>query len=180
MAKPIRLKTHWVLIKAPCEMVFQKMSSFGRGRIQGDNNESPKVIARDGNVIVAEFRARAGAGPFTYTTIEQVTLQPSDEQVTLEPSERITFKHLKGPLHYACEEFVFNDVDGDTELVHSGEFIWHWLPIVGRLGGLGGLVYTKPTFERAIEKHMRQIQATCEARASRSLVFSKRKVTQSD
>ena len=100
-----------------------------------------------------------------------------DHVVTVEPSERITFKHLKGPLHYAWEEFVFNDVDGDTELVHSGEFIWHWLPVVG---WLGGLVYTKPTFERAIEKHMRQIQATCEARASRSRVFSKRKVTQSD
>ena len=166
MARPIKLKTHRVLIKAPCEMVFQKMSSFGRGRIQGDNNESSQVISRDGNVIIAEFRTRAG--PFTYTTIEQVTL---------EPSERITFRHLKGPLHYAWEEFVFNDVDGDTELVHSGEFIWHWLPIVG---WLGGLAYTKPTFERAIEKHMRQIQATCEARASRSRVFGKRKVAPSD
>ena len=124
MASPIRLNRHSVLIKAPRDMVYQKMSSFGRGRLQGDNNESSRVISREGEVIIAEFKTKAG--PFAYTTVEQVTL---------EPSERITFLHLEGPLHYAQEEFAFTDVNGDTELVHSGEFIWHRLPVLGWLGG---------------------------------------------
>ncbi len=160
MARPIQLKSHRVLIKAPRELVYQKMSSFGRGKLQGDNNESSRVICRDGNNIIGEFKTRAG--PISYTTIEQVTLEPPD---------RIIFKHLKGPLHYAWEEFVFNDVDGDTELMHNGEFIWHWFPL---LGWLSGIFYTKPMFERAIEKHMQEIKIGCEARATRSHVFRRK------
>ncbi len=160
MTKPIKLKSHSVHIKAPREMVFQKLSSFGRGQLKGDNNESSKVLSRDGDTIIAEFKTRAG--PFTYTTVEEITLEPSD---------RITFRHLTGPLHYAWEEFVFNDVDGDTELVHNGEFIWRRLPLVG---WLGGLVYTRPMFERVIEKHFEQVKMNCEARAARSHMFRRR------
>ena len=150
-----------MLINAPREVIYQKMTSFGRGRLRGDSTDSSRVISRDVNSIVAEFTTRAG--PFTYTTIEQVTL---------EPIERITFKHLKGPLHYAWEEFRFTDVDGNTELEHSGEFIWHRLPIVG---WLGGLLYTKPMFERTIARHMQQVKESCEARAARSHVFRRRR-----
>ena len=82
---PIELRKHTVLIKAPRELVYQKMSSFGRGKLQGDNAESSSVVSRDGNTIVAEFKTRSGL--FTYTTLEQVSL---------EPPNRITFEHLKG------------------------------------------------------------------------------------
>ena len=166
MAKPIRLKSHAVTINAPRELVYQKMTSFGKGRLQGDNNESSRVISQDGNNLVVEFRTKAG--PFSYTTIEQVTL---------EAPERITFKHLRGPLHYAWEEFALNEADGNTELVHSGELVWSRLPLVG---WLGGLLYTKPVFERTIEKHMKQIKVTCEARAARSHVFRRRQATPTD
>ena len=74
MTRPIQLKTHTVLIDAPCEMVFQKLSSFGSGRMAGDNTETAKVVSRDGNTIVAEFYTKVG--PFTYTIVEEVTLDP--------------------------------------------------------------------------------------------------------
>ena len=151
-------------MRAPCEMVFQKMSSFGRGRLKGgrgrlkgDDDEPSRVISKDGNRLVVEFKTKAG--PFTYTTLEEIIL---------EPSERITFRHIKGPLHYALEQFTFRDVDGDTELTHDGEFIWSRIPIIG---WFGGMVYTRPVFERTIEKHMEQVRETCEARAQRSHVF---------
>ena len=160
MARPIKLKTHKVIIKAPRELVYQKMSSIGRGRLKGDSSESSRIISRDGNNIVAEFRTRSGL--FTYTTIEQVTV---------EPPERITFVHLKGPLQYAQEEFLFSDVDGDTVLVHSGEFTWHRFPLIG---WLVGRLYVKPMFERVLQKHMHQIKIACEARAARSHVFRRR------
>ena len=164
MASPIRLKIHRVLIKAPREKVFQKLSSFGRGQMKGDNNETSRVLSRDGDTIIAEFKTKAG--PVTYTTVEEVTLEPPD---------RITFRHLEGPLHYAWEEFVFNDVDGDTELVHNGEFIWSRIPLVG---WLGGMVYTKPMFERVIEKHLAQIKVNSDAHAARSHVFRRRESAQ--
>ena len=101
------------------------MLVIGRGGIKGDNTESSRVICKSENTIIAEFKTKAG--PLTYTTIEEVKL---------EPPERITFKHLAGPLAYAWEEFVFNDVDGDTELIHNGEFIWKKIPVIGWMGGL--------------------------------------------
>ncbi len=142
-------------------LLWPGTTKSGRGQLKGDNNESSKVLSRDGDTIIAEFKTRAG--PFTYTT--------TVEEITLEPSDRITFRHLTGPLHYAWEEFVFNDVDGDTELVHNGEFIWRRLPLVG---WLGGLVYTRPMFERVIEKHFEQVKMNCEARAARSHMFRRR------
>ena len=95
MTRPIQLKSHSVLIDAPREMVYQKMTAFGRGRLQGDNNESSKVISRNDDTLVAEFKTKAGF--FSYTTLEEITLGDG---------KRITFKHLKGPLAYAWEEFV--------------------------------------------------------------------------
>ena len=160
MTRPIQLKTHSMLIDAPCEMVFQKLSSFGSGRMAGDRTETAKVVSRDGNTIVAEFYTKVG--PFTYTTVEEVTL---------DPPESITFEHLSGPLHYAREQFTFHDVDGKTKLVHTGEFIWKRFPF---FGWLGGVLYTKPMFERVIATHFDQVKASCEARAARSHVFGRR------
>ena len=160
MTRPIQIRPHSVLIDAPCEIVYQKLSSFGSGRMSGDNTDTARVVSRDGNTIVAEFDTKAG--PFTYTTVEEVTL---------DPPESITFKHLSGPLHYALERFTFHDVDGRTELVHTGEFIWKRLPL---FGWLGGMLYTKPMFERVIARHFSQVKESCEARAARSHVFKRR------
>ena len=109
------------------------------------------------------------SGPFRYTTVEEITLYPP---------ERITFKHLSGPLDYVWEEFVFNDVGGyETELIHNGEIIWKKFPF---FGWLGGRIYTKPMFERVLEKHMAQIKESCEARAARSRVFARPKTDDSE
>ena len=157
-AKPIRLRPQTIRIDAPRELVFQMMSHFGRGRLPGDSSESSCVVCREGDRLVAEFRTRAGF--FTYTTLEEVMLHPP---------ERIEFRHLEGPLAYAAEEFVFRAVaERLTELTHSGEFVWSGFPLFGRLGGL---IYTRPVFERAIAAHMAQVKSAAEARAARSRVF---------
>lgn len=167
MASPIKLQSHKVHIEAPRELIYQKMSSFGSGKLKGDNNESSKVISKEGNKLVVEFVTKAG--PFSYTTVEEINLYPP---------ERITFQHLSGPLHHAWEEFIFNDVDGfATELIHNGEIIWKKFPF---FGWLGGRIYTKPAFERVLEKHMAQIKESCEARAARSRVFPRRPVVDSE
>ncbi len=157
-AKPIRLRPQTIRIDAPRELVFQMMSHFGRGRLPGDYSEASRVVCREGDRVVVEFRTRAGF--FTYTTLEEVRLHPP---------ERIEFRHLEGPLAYAVEEFVFRAVaERRTELTHSGEFVWSGFPFFGRLGGL---MYTRPVFERAIAAHMAQVKAAAEARAARSRVF---------
>ena len=157
-SEPIRLRPQTIRIDAPRELVFQMMSHFGRGRLPSDNSEASRVVCREGDRLVAEFRTRAGF--FTYTTLEEVRLHPP---------ERIEFRHLKGPLAYAVEEFAFRAVDERrTDLTHSGEFVWSGFPLFGRLGGL---IYTRPVFERAIAAHMAQVKSAAEARAVRSRVF---------
>ncbi|MCH8884906.1 MAG: hypothetical protein IIA41_15615 [SAR324 cluster bacterium] len=45
MAKRIQLKTHRVRIKAPRELIFQKMSSFGRGHLKWPINGGAEMVA---------------------------------------------------------------------------------------------------------------------------------------
>ena len=159
MAKSIRLRPHTVRIQAPRELVFQMMSHFGRGRLPGDNNESSKVLERDGNRLIVEFQTKTPTGA-TYTTIEEVRLYPP---------ERITFEHLSGPLRCVREAFTFGAVDArQTDLTHSGEFVWSRVPL---LGWLGGMFYVRPIFERTLMNHMEQVKQAAEARAARSRVF---------
>jgi uncharacterized protein YndB with AHSA1/START domain len=157
MARAVRMKTHEVMIDAPRELVYQLMSSFGRGRLKGAGAESSRVLSRSGNDLVVEFKTQAGR--YTVTTTEQITL---------DPPERITFQHIKGPFHSAREEFVLSETDGGMRLVHTGEFVWSRLPVIGWL--VGRFILKWP-FERILQKHMDQLKATGEARARRSHVF---------
>jgi len=158
MFRPIPLKDHSVTIAAPRELVFQMLSSFRRGRIQGDDSESSRLISEDGNTKVVEFRTKAG--PFTYTTLEEVKLFPPC---------RITFKHLQGPLHFSEEAFAFEETEeGQTLMTHAGSFVWKRFPF---LGWLGGVIYTRPMYHRVIRKHMAVVREAAEARAARSHVF---------
>lgn len=152
----VKLTPQRLFIKAHKELVFQMVSAIGKGKMPGSSAISSKVISRDGNVIVAEFVTKAGKR--TVTTLEEVTLYPTD---------RITYRHLQGPIHYVSEEFTFNEVDGDMELAYKGEFDLN-IPI---LGWFIGRFYVKPMFDRLIKEHMEEIKEAAEARAARSHMY---------
>jgi hypothetical protein len=145
------------MIKAPRELVYQMMSSFGSGRLKGEEGSSSRVLERREGWVLAEFTTRVGR--VTVNTVEQVTL---------EPPSRMTFRHVKGPFHYAREEFTLESVAGGTCLGHAGEFAWSRLPAVGWMVGRLAL---KPAFERVLAAHMEKIRVAAEARAARSRVF---------
>ena len=114
----IKLGPQSVVITAPRELVFQLLTAFRRGRVDGDNTESTRLISEDGDTKIVEFKTKAGL--ITYTTVEEVTL--------FKP-ERIAFRHLEGPLHLSEEEFMLEETpDGGTLLTHSGSFI-HLEPV---------------------------------------------------
>ena len=140
MARPIELSRRRVLVKAPRELVFQTITSFGRRHRRDSAGDSSKLVSRDGDRLTVEFRTRAGL--FTYTTLEEITLYPPD---------RVTFRHIDGPLHCAFEEFTITDVDGGTELRYEGEFIWSRLPIIGWIGRDG--LHTPPLRARGRPSH---------------------------
>ena len=162
--RPIELNPHSVVIDAPRELVFQMLTAFRRGRIQGEESETSKLLSEDGNTKTVEFTTKAG--PFTYTTVEEVTVYPPD---------RIVFKHLDGPLHFSEEKFTLEETpDGCTLLTHSGSFIWNCFPF---FGWFGGMIYTRPMFHRVIKRHLAAVKKAAEARAARSHVFRRRQTT---
>ena len=154
----IELSPQSVEIDAPRELVFQMLSSFRRGRVAGDNAESTQLLSEEGNVKTVEFITRAG--PFTYRTLEEVTLYRP---------EKIEFRHVEGPLDFSEETFTLEETaGGNTLLSHSGRFIWKRFPF---FGWLGGIIYTRPMYHRVIRKHFVAVKEAAEARAARSHVF---------
>ena len=157
MGKLIHLKPIDVEVAAPREMVFQILSAIGNGQIPGSQGDSARVLSRDGNTIIAEFHTRAGRRTFV-----------TEEEVTLYPPERITFRHLKGPLSYVWEEITLEARGAATVLRHRGEFSVNNWPV---LGWLIGRLYVKPLFERVVSDHFNRIKEAAEGRAIRSHLF---------
>ena len=155
----VKLTEQKVQIDAPRELVFQMLSAFGKGSLPGAEGESSRVVELDGNNIVAEFVSVSGKR--TYRTLETVVLYPP---------ERITFRHLQGPLTSSDEEFLLNEVEDGTALSYQGETECklRWMP---GMGWLAALLYVRPKCNAVIRAHMKRLKAGAEARAARSHVF---------
>ena len=151
----VRLRTQSVTIRAPRSVVFKLISSFGDGggdggEPSGDMAEGNTLVERDGNRLLMEFRSRDGRK--MYRTLEEVMLYPD---------ERITFRHLEGPLNYSKEEFVFTEVAAGTTMTHTGEIEcrMHWLPVAG---WAVARFYVKPRYERLVLRHMNSLKEQAE------------------
>lgn len=90
-------------IAAPRELVWQQFSSTYLGTIPRDLRDSVAVLERGSDLVVAWHRSVMG--PYAAETVEAVGFE--------EP-ERIRFRHLRGPVPHAVEEFRFDEVDGES------------------------------------------------------------------
>jgi len=146
----VRLQIQSVTVRASRPVVFELISSFGgsgdSGGPLGQDQEGKRLVERDGYRLVMEFHSNDGRK--MYRTLEEVILYPQ---------ERITFRHLEGPLYHSQEEFSFTEVDAGTMMTHSGEIEYrmHWLP------GAGWAVarfYVKRHYERLVLRYMRSLK----------------------
>ena len=153
----VRLKTQSVTVQAPRTEVFRLISSFGdadigeaSGESAGDMEERKTLLERDGNRLLMEFRSRDGRK--MYRTVEEVMLYPE---------ERITFRHIEGPLNHSQEEFRFTKVDSGTKMTHHGEIEcrMHWLPVAG---WAVARFYVKRHYERLVLRHMNSLKDQAE------------------
>ena len=158
----VKLAQQKVTINAPRELVFQLMSAIGKGTLPGGSGERSKVLERDGDTLIAEFFTPSGKK--VYRTVEEVRL--------FSP-ERITYRHLEGPLAYVQEEFFLDEVEDGTQLTYTAE-IGHRVPYLPGIGWLTAIVYIRPKYDALIREHIAQIKAAAEARAARSHVFRRR------
>ena len=135
------------------------LSSFADGGGPPTGVERARLIERNGDLLLMEFHSRDGRK--MYRTLEEVVLYPHD---------RITFRHLRGPLNHSQEQFDFTDISdtsAGTRLTHNGEIEcrMHWLP------GAGWLVarfYVKRRYERLVLRHMNDLKERVEAAVGKS------------
>ena len=156
----VKLRQQSVTIEATRSVVFELISSFGgdgpgtnAGGPANDDAEGSRLVEREGNRLLMEFHSSDGGK--TYRTLEEVMLYPE---------ERITFRHLEGPLYHSQEEFVFTEADSGTKMTHNGEIEcrMHWLP------GIGWMVasfYVKRRYEQLVLRHMKDLKERAEGRS---------------
>ena len=155
----MRLADRRLLIAAPRQMVFQMLSAIGKGSLPGSQGESSRVLEREGDTIIAEFLTASGKR--TYRTVEKVQLYPP---------ERITYRHIEGPLTFAEKEFSLHERGSGTELQYSGEMGCRIFLMPG-LGWLIAMLYVRPKYNEVIRNHMERLKVAAEARAARSHIF---------
>ncbi|HET9494620.1 MAG TPA: hypothetical protein VFR15_10345 [Chloroflexia bacterium] len=136
------------------------VTSVGRGQIPGSRNKARLVERKSEHVLLVEFVTHSGNT--VYNTLEEMTLHPPD---------RITYRHLKGPLPHIWEEIELKDVGikqgrRKTLLLYRGEFRTRSL-----LGYLLGPLYIKPLFDRLATEHLQELKQAAEARGARSIKY---------
>ena len=156
MARIIQLKTQRITIAAPGRMVYEMLTAIGRGALPGAAANSSRVVSQDGNVITAEFFTKVGL-------VRIRTL----EEITLYPYERITYRHLEGPIDRVEEEFALSETDTGMQLEYRG-----WFSFDNRFKHyLLGPSYYKPTYDWVMRQHLKEVKKAAEARAARSHVY---------
>lgn len=157
----VKLADRSLSMKAPRQMVFQMLGAIGGGSLFGTQGDSSRVLERHGDTIIAEFLTTSGKR--IYRTLEEVQLHPL---------ERLTFRHLEGPLDFAEEEFSLDEQDKGTVVRYTGriEYKVSWLP---GPGWLIAMLYIRPKYNGIVRSHLEKLKTTAEARAARSHVFGR-------
>ena len=139
-----------VPIDAPRQLVFEQLSAPYLGRPPRAVAATIEVVERGSDMVVARHTSKVG-----WWTAETV------ESVRFEAPERISFRHLRGPVPHAVETFELSERDGGTELVYRGELgIDFWV-----FGRLAGRLWVTPTWRSIVEQHLAATKSAVEARA---------------
>ena len=150
-----------VRVGAPREIVFETLQAPYTGR--APRGSGIEVIERGEELVVAAHHT-----PVHFYTSRTV------EAVRFEPPERITFRHLAGPVPEAFEEFTLREEDGETVIEYRGEIgIDFWW-----LGRLAGRLWVIPQWESKVRPHLEGIREPAEERAERRRAREGRKATE--
>ena len=146
---PVELIPRELYIDAHPMIVWEILRSVGKGQLPGSRNRA-KLLEDRGDTLLVEFISVDGSKE--YSTQEEVTFYPPD---------RVTYKHISGPVRSAYEEFTLRPTEnGGVLLLYSGHFEAK-LPLVGPL-------YVKGIFDKLVLEHMEELKTAAEARAARS------------
>lgn len=139
-----------VHIAAPRDLVFEQVAAPYLGRTPRSLRDHLDVWERGTDMVVAAHTTKLWG--YSSETVEAVRF---------EPPSRVTFRHLRGPVPHAVEEFVLHE-DGDTtELEYHGELgMDFWA-----LGRAAGRLWVRPTWERVVSESLESVKSGAERRA---------------
>lgn len=139
-------------IEAPRSVVFEQIAGPYLGRTPREARDRLQVWERGEDMVVARH-------------VSQVSFYSAEtvESVRFEEPGRVVFRHLRGPVPHAVEEFVLSE-DDDAEITHfeyRGELgIDFWF-----LGRLAGRYWVVPEWERQVRPHVDELVDQAERRA---------------
>jgi hypothetical protein len=137
-------------VEAAPGLVFQQISAPYLGRTPSALRGKLEVLDRGDRMVVAAHRTKL-------RWFESVTV----ESVAFEPPIRIGFRHLRGPVPHAIEEFVLHQEGVGTRIEYRGELgIDFWV-----LGRLAGRLWVVPAWEKAVRASLEHITVQAEQRA---------------
>jgi len=146
----VSLGTIEIMVRAPREALFQRFNTFENSDPAKEDGERANVIERHENRLIVEFFSQDGKQ--MHRTLEEVKLYPSD---------RVTFRHLEGPLNYAFDEFTLRDAPDGTLVTFTGtiEFRVRLLP---GMGWLIARLYVRAKYRKLVGRHMSEMKASLE------------------
>jgi hypothetical protein len=140
-----------IRVAAPREVVFDVVAAPYLGRTPRALESKLQVIERGKDMVLAAHFTQVGG--FVTTTVETVRFE--------RPSV-VHFRLVRGPVPHVVEQFVLEDVAGETELEYRGELgadLW----ALGRWGGARVAV----RWEAAVHGSLDGVKAEAERRAAR-------------
>ncbi len=145
-------------LAAPRDLVYELIQAPYTGP-RAPEGSGVEVLARSEGLVVAAHHTKVHF--YTARTVEAVGFAPP---------ERVTFRHLAGPVPEAFEEFLLWDRGGKTELEYRGEVgIDFWV-----LGRLAGRFWVRPQWEARVREHLEDLKVRAEERAGRRAARERR------
>ncbi len=139
-----------VRIDAPRDLVFEMISEpYLR---HSPKSSGIEVLARGKDLAVAAHHTKI----HFYTAI-------TVEAVEFEPPGHVGFRHIRGPVPHAVEEFALLEADGVTQLRYSGEVGVDFF----LLGRVAGRRWVRPEWEKAVRKDLDDLRQRAEQVAAR-------------
>jgi hypothetical protein len=138
-------------VEAPRDLVYEQISAPYLGRTPQSLRGHLEVVDRGGDLVLAR-----------HWSTTRFTNAQTLEIVGFEPSERVRFRHVRGPVPHAVEEFVLRENDTGTTIEYRGEigldFWW--------FGSFAARRWVRPVWEATVRTSMESTKQGAEERAA--------------
>jgi hypothetical protein len=139
-----------VEVEAPRDLVFEQISAAYLGRTPHSLRGHLEVVDRGSDLVLAR-----------HWSTTRFTNAQTLEMVGFEAPERVRFRHVRGPVPHAVEEFVLRESDVGTTVEYRGEigldFWW--------FGSVAARRWVRPVWEKTVRASMDATKHGAELRA---------------